>query len=308
MSSSTRPLCAFLCHSSADKDRVRELYERLRADGFAPWLDEKNLLPGQDWEQKIRDAVRSSDVVIVCLSRGSINKAGFVQKEIKLALDAADEQPEDTIFIIPIKLEECNMPERLRRWQWVNLFEENGYERLVSSLQHRSQSLGIGKGVVNINDGRPTLLSQQHEVARPATIKSALSLLRRSWLITGFALALLIVFAVVLRNNHNSNNEGQAERKPVTAQLFGYVRDLNDQPLQGATVSLDDFPEIQAVQTASNGGFVLKGIPADRQEKVRVRVVKEGYHPNPCVRNMEVGQGAQIVTLTTHQKQSQLPC
>jgi len=33
------------------------------------------------------------DVLIGCLSRGSINKAGYVQKEIKLAPDVADEQP-----------------------------------------------------------------------------------------------------------------------------------------------------------------------------------------------------------------------
>ena len=50
------------------------------------------------------------------------------------ALDVADEQPEGTIFLIPAKLEECETPGRLRRWHWVNLFEEGGYERLVAAL------------------------------------------------------------------------------------------------------------------------------------------------------------------------------
>ena len=88
-----------------------------------PWLDEENLLPGQDWQREIPRAVRQSDAVIVCLSRGSINRAGYVQKEIKFALDVANEQPEDTIFLIPLKLEECEMPERLSRWQWVESFQ-----------------------------------------------------------------------------------------------------------------------------------------------------------------------------------------
>ena len=114
-------LKVFLCHASSDKPAVRELYRRLCADGFAPWLDEEDLLPGQDWQYEIPKAVRQSDVVIVCLSRSPATK-GYVQKEIKFALDAADEKPEGTIFLIPLKLEECDVPDRLSRWQWVNLF------------------------------------------------------------------------------------------------------------------------------------------------------------------------------------------
>lgn len=49
----------------------------------------------------------------------------------------ADEQPEGTIFLIPLKLEECEVPERLSEWQWVNLFEERGFERLMRALRTR---------------------------------------------------------------------------------------------------------------------------------------------------------------------------
>ncbi len=137
------PLHAFLCHSSDDKPAVRALYKRLAADGISPWLDEVALLPGQDWQHEISKAVRNSDVVIICLSRNSIGKRGFVQNEIKYALDVADEQPEGTIFLIPLKLEECEIPDRLRRLHCVNLSEETGYERLKLALESRARSLGI---------------------------------------------------------------------------------------------------------------------------------------------------------------------
>lgn len=140
---SPRRLRVFLCHSSGDKQAVRDLYQRLKACNVAPWLDEDNLLPGQEWEQEIRRAVRETDVVIVCLSHGSITKAGFVQKEIRFALDVADEQPEGTIFIIPLRLEECELPERLGRWHWVNYFEGKGFDRLMSALKYRKDSLNI---------------------------------------------------------------------------------------------------------------------------------------------------------------------
>jgi len=131
----------FLCHASTDKPVVRELYERLRQNGFAPWLDEEDLLPGQDWHREITKAVRNSEVVIVCLSNSSINKSGYVQKEIKFALDVADERPEDTIFIIPLKLEPCDLPDRLSRWQCVSYFEEKGYLRLIKALKRCVNSL-----------------------------------------------------------------------------------------------------------------------------------------------------------------------
>jgi hypothetical protein len=106
-------------------------------------LDEEKLLPGQDWNLEIAKAVRSTDVVIVCLSCGSLNKAGYFQKETKFALDVADEQPEGAVFIIPAKLEECNVPQRLRRWHWVSLYEKGGYERLNKSLRRRASGLKV---------------------------------------------------------------------------------------------------------------------------------------------------------------------
>lgn len=139
-----RLLRVFLCHSSADKPKVIELYHRLRKEGFDPWLDKENLLPGQDWQEEIPKAVHTSDVVLVCLSRDSVNKAGYIQKEIKYALDTADEQPEGKIYIIPLKLEECDVPNRLSKWQWVNFFEDRGYEKLIGSLKLRAVDIGAG--------------------------------------------------------------------------------------------------------------------------------------------------------------------
>jgi anti-anti-sigma factor len=136
------PLVVFLCHSSGDKDAVRVLHGRLRAARARPWLDEVDLVPGQVWEREIPAAVRRSDAVLVCLSAESVAKTGFLQKEIKFALDAAEEQSDDSIFIIPGRLETCDVPERLRRWQWVDLFAADGYDRLITALQARALALG----------------------------------------------------------------------------------------------------------------------------------------------------------------------
>src|SRR5512138_1393343 len=140
MPETKRLLKVFLCHAHSDRNAVRDLYLRLVKDGVDTWLDKEKLLPGQDWELEIRRAVRASDVVVVCLSR-QFNQAGFRQKEVRLALDTAMQQPEGEIFIIPARLEECDTLESLRKWHWVDLFEDNGYEALMRALKVRANKI-----------------------------------------------------------------------------------------------------------------------------------------------------------------------
>ncbi len=143
MKDKKRRLRAFLCHASGDKSVVKKLHQCLVWDGIDAWLDKENLIPGQDWSMEIPNAVKSSDVVIVCLSARSVTKEGYVQKEIKLALDTAAEKPEGEIFIIPARLEDCTVPGRIQNLEWVDLFLDDGYERLIKALQVRARSLGI---------------------------------------------------------------------------------------------------------------------------------------------------------------------
>jgi hypothetical protein len=125
---------AFLCYASSDKELVRKLYRDLLRDGIDPWLDEEKLLPGHDWDLEIRSAMAKSGVVVVCLSRNSVTRTGYVQKEIRQALDLADQRPQGAIFLIPAKLEDCPIPERLAHLQYVELFRGAGYAKLLKSI------------------------------------------------------------------------------------------------------------------------------------------------------------------------------
>ncbi|HLO15318.1 MAG TPA: toll/interleukin-1 receptor domain-containing protein [Anaerolineales bacterium] len=136
-----RPLKVFLCHASQDKPAVRELYGALRLEGWVdPWLDKVKILPGQNWRTVIEKAVEESDVVIVCLSTQSVSKEGFVQREVKYAYDIALEKPEETIFLIPLRLDDCSVPRGLRSFHWVNYFDvekSDAYSSLLDALKLR---------------------------------------------------------------------------------------------------------------------------------------------------------------------------
>jgi hypothetical protein len=129
-----RAIRVFLCHSSSDKPAVRQLYVSLLRDGFDPWLDEENIHAGRRWQLEIEEAIRSSDIVLVCLSNESISRAGYIQKEIRDVLDVADMRPEGSVFVVPARLEPCQIPERLAQWQCVDLYRKDGYRRLRLAL------------------------------------------------------------------------------------------------------------------------------------------------------------------------------
>jgi len=99
------------------------------------------LLPGQLWQREIPKAVQASEVVIVCLSNKVRGRDGFISQEITSALDVAQELPEGTIYIIPLRLEVCEVPERLAKFHWVNWYDEVGYGRLLVALQFRAAEL-----------------------------------------------------------------------------------------------------------------------------------------------------------------------
>jgi hypothetical protein len=124
-------------HARSDERAVRRLYHRLVQAGADVWLDRERLLPGQDWQSQIRQAILSSDIVIVCLSKSFNRQGGYRHEEIRIALEKANLLPEELVFIIPARLEECETPELLCRWQRVDLFETDGYKKLLSVLSRQ---------------------------------------------------------------------------------------------------------------------------------------------------------------------------
>ncbi len=152
-------LRVFLCHASEDKPDVRDLYYKLSTEGWIePWLDEKNILPGQEWDTEIELAVESADVVIVFLSSLSIIKEGYIQRELKYILGIAQEKPDGTIFIIPLRLDDCKPPRRVRTWQYVDYFPKDQRE---VTYQHLLQSLRVRlEQKLKIEEKKKTVIKQ----------------------------------------------------------------------------------------------------------------------------------------------------
>jgi hypothetical protein len=100
-------------------------------------------LPGQNWKAEIQGAIRDAGVFLACLSCNSVAKEGYVQIEFRTALSAYSERPPGTIYLIPVKLDECEVPDMqipergitLREIHYVELWEDGGIDRLTDAIK-----------------------------------------------------------------------------------------------------------------------------------------------------------------------------
>ncbi|MBS1786342.1 MAG: SUMF1/EgtB/PvdO family nonheme iron enzyme [Acidobacteria bacterium] len=133
----------FISYAREDQPRVQELYDLLVDAGYYPWLDREHIHPGQRWEPIIKSALKKSHFVLVCLSATSINKRGFLQKEIKQALEQAQEKLEDDVWLIPARLDDCDVPDALAQIQWVDLFDDDGFRLLLAAMEYQLKKENI---------------------------------------------------------------------------------------------------------------------------------------------------------------------
>jgi DNA-binding response OmpR family regulator len=133
----------FISYAKKDFTKAHAIYTRLMQEKFSPWIDNENLLPGQDWELEIEKAIEECNFFLACLSEYSITKEGFVQKELKKGLEILERQPEGRIYLIPVRLDKCKVTKLFGKLQWCNLFESNGVENLLSSIRMGCQQRDI---------------------------------------------------------------------------------------------------------------------------------------------------------------------
>ena len=121
----------FISYSRADIARARQQRTELASAGVKTWMDD-DLKPGSVWEDEIRKHIGGSAGAMVLLSKQSSINSKFQQEEINTLLDEMKGREE--IFLIPVRLEECELPRGLDRLHAVDAFKEDAWKRYVVSI------------------------------------------------------------------------------------------------------------------------------------------------------------------------------
>mgnify|MGYP003579164606 FL=1 len=130
----------FISYAREDSTAADTLYEVLNSDpAIKPWLDRRRIQAGDDWEEAIRTAIHESDYIVILMSSQSVGKKGFLQREIREALERALFLPPGQRYVIPVRLDSCESPHRqLRKLQYVDLFPD-----WTAGVANLSEALGF---------------------------------------------------------------------------------------------------------------------------------------------------------------------
>jgi|GEM_PF-6002388 len=128
----------FISYSKEDYKFAKRIYDDLCCEGIIAWLDSEDLLPGQHRKNTIRQEIEDSTYFLALLSAKSISEKGYLQTELKMALDIFDERPKSEIFLISARIEDFKaMPMELKEIHPVDLFSdyEAGFKKILKVLK-----------------------------------------------------------------------------------------------------------------------------------------------------------------------------
>jgi hypothetical protein len=136
----------FISYCHDNQDEVEELRNDLIKAGENVWWDQ-DILPGQDWKFEIQQAIKNSYAFILCLSKESEarSKTGIYPEALEAIARFREYKP-GSIFLIPVRLSDCNIPpleidstRTLDRIQYIDLFptsrRDTGVKKLIRAIQ-----------------------------------------------------------------------------------------------------------------------------------------------------------------------------
>ncbi len=133
----------FIGYVSENQESAIKLFENFTKAGLSPWVDVRKLLPGQNWRRCIEHAIDNADFFVPCFSRRAAAKRGFFPYELRYALRCEERMPLDDCFIMPVRLEDCDVPHRFEEnIQHVDLLPDwdAGFSKLLLAVREEVQA------------------------------------------------------------------------------------------------------------------------------------------------------------------------
>ena len=143
----------FISYAHQNKDFVMALVNELNSLGLDVWFDQWEILAGESIPEKLSQGSRETDFMLVIFSKAS-QISRWQQKEWEAKF--IDEINTNKVSIIPIKIEECEIPQILKTKQYINFIntqnnKENFSQRLTELLRSLSGHIKKRETVIKIN-------------------------------------------------------------------------------------------------------------------------------------------------------------
>jgi hypothetical protein len=122
----------FISYSRVNQEFALKLAAELRETNFSIWMDQIDIPSGARWDNEVEKALNECGIFLIILTPESIASEN-VKDEIGFAIDHGKR-------ILPILLEQCEIPLRLRRLQYAD-FTQTRYRDGVESVKQLLEEL-----------------------------------------------------------------------------------------------------------------------------------------------------------------------
>lgn len=177
---------AFISYSRRDKDFALEFARELRSAGALVWLDQFDIPTGARWDDEVEKALREHEIFLIILTPASVSSEN-VKDEIGYAIDHDK-------HILPVLLEKCDIPLRLRRFQYIDFTKiefSEGIRRAKHLLDNILNESSKPIGTINPEFKRQEVSNQESLPVQPLPKKKTPAMGR--WMGIGAVIILLAI-------------------------------------------------------------------------------------------------------------------
>jgi tetratricopeptide (TPR) repeat protein len=129
--------------------KIAELYEQLQACGIEVFLFSKDMPAVESHEAEMHRQITNADSVIICYSDHFEKGKGYRHQEVRIALKEQKLRPPGNAYLLPIRLDDCQIPDYLSEPRMLNYFHRDHFEGIVhwGLSVRRDQLLEEGRNI-----------------------------------------------------------------------------------------------------------------------------------------------------------------
>ena len=98
----------FISYSRRDADAAQSLATLCAMTGAETWLDRWKLRPGDQWAERLDEAIHRSNIILVLVSRAEKSDSSLRSRELSAICERKWAQGD--VRVIPIRLDQCELP------------------------------------------------------------------------------------------------------------------------------------------------------------------------------------------------------
>jgi hypothetical protein len=203
-------------YSRVNKDFALRLAKELKLEGFNVWLDQLDIPAGSRWDREVEKALKECEIFMIILTPASINSENVLD-EIGYTIDKGKR-------ILPVLLENCDVPLRLRRFQYVDFttksFEdgvESAKELLKAFIDETSKPVLAITPSINYQTASASAISANKQGTPVSTVKISQKSTSKGLIIGIVAVVVLVIAGIVFNVLSMGRSNSTVTEVPIIA-------------------------------------------------------------------------------------------